>query len=97
MLTCTARTVTYVSYLNYSPNPLDNWSLRWEYYHDIQGQRTGTATRYYGVGASWTHFFKQNVFIRPEMVYYTALDNPAFAQGTKFTQLVAAFDLIVRF
>jgi hypothetical protein len=30
------------------------------------------------------------------MVYYQAMDNPAFQQGTKFTQLVAASDLIVR-
>jgi hypothetical protein len=47
-------------------------------------------------GGNWTHFFKQNVFIRPEMVYQ-ALDNPAFQQGTKFDQLVAAIDLIIRF
>ena len=31
------------------------------------------------------------------MAYYTSLDNPAFQQGTKSTQFVAAFDLIVRF
>ena len=26
-----------------------------------------------------------------------AMDNPAFQQGTKFTQFVAAVDLIIRF
>jgi hypothetical protein len=31
------------------------------------------------------------------MAYYTALDNPVFQQETKFTQFVAAMDLIVRF
>ncbi len=41
-----------------------------------------------GVGVSWTHFFQQNLLIRPEAVYYTALDNPAFQQGTKYTQAV---------
>jgi hypothetical protein len=46
---------------------------------------------------TFNYFFKQNVFIRPEITYYYALDNPAFQQGTKFTQLVAAMDLIVRF
>jgi hypothetical protein len=45
----------------------------------------------------WTHFFKQNVFIRPELVYQYALDNPAFQQGAKFTQFVAAADPILRF
>lgn len=28
---------------------------------------------------------------------YRSLENPAFQQGTKFDQFVAAFDLIVRF
>ena len=64
---------------------------------DANGQRTGTATRYFGFGLNWTHFFKQNVFIRPEFVYQYSLDNPAFQQGTKFTQFVAAADLIIRF
>jgi hypothetical protein len=86
-----------VNYMNYQFSPKDSISLRNEYMNDTNGQRTGTATRYYGIGLNWTHYFKQNVFIRPEMVYYTALDNPAFQQGTKFTQLVAAFDLVIRF
>ncbi len=86
-----------VNYLNWQITYRDSLSLRNEFMNDVNGQRTGTATRYYGIGGSWTHFFKQNVFIRPEMVYYQAMDNPAFAQGTKFTQLVAAVDLIVRF
>jgi hypothetical protein len=86
-----------VNYINWQVTYRDSFSLRNEFFNDENGQRTGTATRYYGVGASWTHFFKQNVFIRPEMVYYQAMDNPAFQQGTKFTQLVAAFDLIIRF
>lgn len=86
-----------VNYINLQATPRDSFSLRNEFFNDVNGQRTGTATRYYGVGLNWTHFFKQNVFVRPEMVYYQAMDNPAFAQGTKFTQLVAAVDFIVRF
>ena len=86
-----------VNYINWQITYRDSISLRNEFFNDQNGQRTGTATRYYGVGLSWTHFFKQNVFIRPEMVYYQAMDNPAFQQGTKFTQLVAAVDFVVRF
>lgn len=86
-----------VNYLNYQITAKDSLSLRNEYMNDAAGQRTGTATRYYGVGLNWTHYFKQNIFIRPEMVYYQALDNPAFQQGTKFTQFVAAADLVIRF
>jgi len=85
-----------VNCINWQITAKDSISLRNEFMKDENGQRTGTATRYYGVGLGMTHFFKQNVLIRPEMVYYQAMDNPAFQQGTKFTQLVAAFDLIVR-
>jgi len=86
-----------VNYFNIQATSKDAFSIRNEFFNDINGQRTGTATRYVGHGVSWTHFFKQNVLIRPEMVYQYALDNPAFQQGTKFDQLVAAVDLIVRF
>jgi hypothetical protein len=86
-----------VNYLNFQLSPKDSLSVRNEYFDDINGQRTGTATRYIGHGLGWTHFFKQNVLIRPELTYYYALDNPAFQQGTKYTQFVAAADLIIRF
>ena len=86
-----------MNYLNLQVTERDSFSLRNEFMNDMNGQRTGTATRYYGIGASWTHYFKQNVFVRPELVYYQAMDNPAFQQGTKFTQLVAAVDFIIRF
>jgi Putative beta-barrel porin-2, OmpL-like. bbp2 len=86
-----------VNYINWQITAKDSISLRNEFMNDVNGQRTGTATRYYGIGLGLAHFFKQNVFVRPETVYYQAMDNPAFEQGTKFTQFVAAFDLIVRF
>lgn len=86
-----------VNYLNWQVSEKDSFSLRNEFMNDENGQRTGFATRYYGVGLNWTHFFKQNWLIRPEATYYTSLDNPAFQQGTKSTQFVAAVDLIVRF
>ncbi|HZQ01482.1 MAG TPA: outer membrane beta-barrel protein [Reyranella sp.] len=86
-----------VNYINLQVTEKDSFSLRNEFINDVNGQRTGIATRYYGIGGSWTHFFKQNVLLRPELVYYQAMDNPAFQQGTKFTQLVAAADLIIRF
>lgn len=75
-----------VNYTNWQTSPRDSLSLRNEFMNDVNGQRTGTA-----------HFFKQNVFVRPEMTYHQAMDNAAFSQGTKFIQLVAAVDFIVRF
>jgi len=43
-LSCTAKTYSMVSYLNYQFSPLDNISLRGEFMDDIDGWRTGTAT-----------------------------------------------------
>ena len=45
-LTCTASAQSFLTYLNYSPNELDNFSLRLEWYDDMEGQRTGTKSRY---------------------------------------------------
>lgn len=86
-----------INYFNIQVSPRDSISIRNEFMQDGNGQRTGTATRYHGHALGWTHYFKQNVFVRPEVAYYNALDNPAFAQGTRFSQFVAAADLIIRF
>src|SRR4030081_2833019 len=44
-----------VNYLNFQLTPKDSLSLRNEYFDDINGQRTGIATRYVGHGIGWTH------------------------------------------
>ena len=43
---CTAREWALVAFLNYKFSPMDKLSLRGEFYDDINGQRTGFATRY---------------------------------------------------
>jgi hypothetical protein len=43
-----------VNYLNFQLTPKDSVSVRNEYFDDINGQRTGTATRYVGHGLGWT-------------------------------------------
>ena len=45
---CNAFAIGSVAYINYSPNPLNNFSFRPEIYYDPQGQRTGTAATYSG-------------------------------------------------
>ena len=78
MLTCTASTQTFLTYVNYSPNKLNNFSLRLEWYDDMEGQRTGTKTRYLDVAGSWQHWLSPQVELRPEIAYYRSLDAPAF-------------------
>jgi hypothetical protein len=77
-LACTSRVFASVMYWNYKVTPLDNVTLRLEYYDDQEGQRTGTKTRYSEIGLGWQHWFSPQVEIRPEIAYYRSWDAPAF-------------------
>jgi len=103
-LKCTSDTQTFLLYLNYSPNRLNNFSLRTEYFNDPQGQRTGVPNAYADVAFSWQHWLSPQIELRPEIAYYRALDNPAFngdlAAGivpTRNWAVIAASDIIVHF
>jgi hypothetical protein len=78
VLTCTASGIGATGYLNYSPDPLDNFSFRPEYYADDQGQRTGTATDYYEFSLGWQHWLSPQIEMRPEIGYYRSIDGIAF-------------------
>jgi hypothetical protein len=105
-LACTARAFATVMYLNYQFSRLDNISFRPEFYNDMEGQRTGTKTRYVTMGLGWQHWFSPQVELRPEVTYYRALDAPAFNGNfnanpvippTKKDALIVAADLIWHF
>jgi hypothetical protein len=103
-LTCSTNIQTALLYVNYSPNKLNNFSLRTEYFNDPQGQRTGVPTAYGEVALSWQHWFSPQIEVRPEIAYYRSIDNPAFngnpAEGivpNKNWSVVAASDLIIHF
>lgn len=71
-LTCTTRSTGMTAYLNYSPNALDNFSIRPEIYKDPQGQRTGTPTTYHNFALGWQHWLSPQIEMRPEIAYYHA-------------------------
>jgi hypothetical protein len=106
-VTCTARSVASVMYINYQFSPLDNISFRPEYFDDMEGQRTGTKTRYLDFGIGWQHWLSPQVEFRPEVTYYRSLDAPAFNGNfnalpvaippTKYSALIAAADVIWHF
>ena len=103
-LTCTADEQTFLLYVNYSPNKLNNFSLRTEYFNDPQGQRTGVATAYADIAFSYQHWFSPQVEIRPEIAYYRSIDNPAFNGNAnagiapnRFWAVIAASDIIWHF
>src|SRR5580658_457835 len=77
-LKCDAHTIGTTAYLNYSPDPLNNFSFRPEYYYDPQGWRTGTRTEYLNWGIGWQHWLSPQIEFRPEIDYYRSLSAKAF-------------------
>ena len=93
-----------MTYLNYQFSPLDNISLRGEYYDDEEGQRTGTKTRYVEAAIGLQHWFSPQIELRPEVAYYRALDAAAFNGNSnlgiapnKQDSVVLAGDVILHF
>ena len=104
MLTCTASYQTFLTYVNYRITPLDNISYRAEFVDDLQGQRTGTKTRYVETGIGWQHWFSPQIEFRPEVSYYKSLDAFAFNGnpnlGIPFNKnyaIIALSDIIIHF
>ncbi len=95
-LRCTASAIGTVFYLNFSPNNLNNLTLRGEYYDDIDGQRTGYKTYYTDVGIGWQHWLSPQIEFRPEFTYYTS-SIPAFNLGTKEYEKVFSGDVILHY
>ncbi len=102
-LRCRASATGALAYLNYSPESLDNFSFRPEYYHDPQGQRTGVKADYFEFTVGWQHWFSPQIEVRPELGYWIASRNAfngspsrGIAPDTDHT-FIAASDLIVHF
>jgi len=95
-LTCTSRSYGFVTYWNYQPTPLDNVSLRLEWYDDAEGQRTGYAAVYYDVGIGVQHWLSPQIEFRPEFTEYWASE-PSFGNGQKKSQALLSGDVIIHF
>jgi hypothetical protein len=95
-LRCTASAIGAVFYLNFSPNHLNNFSFRGEYYNDLQGQRTGYKTFYNDFGLGWQHWLSPQIEFRPEFTYYLS-GIPAFDAGNKKFEKVLSGDVIAHF
>ncbi len=104
VLRCQASAMGVVAYLNYSPDTLNNFSFRPEYYADPQGQRTGTPADYYEFTIGWQHWLSPQIEFRPEVGYWRSINAKAFngnpsrgiAPDKNFTVLGAA-DMIFHF
>jgi hypothetical protein len=79
-LTCSPVAIGNTFYLNYSPDPLNNFSLRPEYYYDPNGWRTATGVPsfYYALSIGWQHWLSPQIEFRPEIGYYRSLGVKAY-------------------
>ena len=104
LFSCTAESRSFLWYLNYSPTKLDNISWRFEWFDDVEGQRTGTKTNYLETGIGWQHWFSPQIEIRPEFSFYRSLNGFAFNGNAnlgiapnKSTALIGSADIIIHF
>jgi len=104
LFSCTAESRSFLWYLNYSPTKLDNISWRFEWFDDVEGQRTGTKTNYLETGIGWQHWFSPQIEIRPEFSAYRSLNGFAFNGNSnlgiapnKNTALIGSADIIIHF
>jgi hypothetical protein len=103
-LTCRAEAIGLVAYLNYSPDPLNNFSFRPEFYDDMQGWRTGTRAVYVNFGLGWQHWLSPQIEFRPEVDWDRSNGAKAFngnsnagIPGDKNYTILAAADVIIHF
>jgi hypothetical protein len=105
-LKCNVHSIGVLDYINYTPDPLNNFTWRTEWYDDPNGWRTGTGgrTEYVDIGLSWQHWFSPQIEIRPEITYWRSIGTAAFngyaingiANNRKNTEEFAS-DLIFHF
>ncbi len=105
-LDCNVWTAGTTAYINYSPDPLNNISLRPEWYVDPFGWRTGTAanTKYFELTLGWQHWLSPQFEFRPEVGYWRSFDTKAFngnpiagiAANKNYT-VMGAMDAIIHF
>ncbi|WP_404546232.1 outer membrane beta-barrel protein [Dyella jejuensis] len=86
-----------VNYFNIELDANNMISIRNEFYDDVQGQRTGFATRYSSHTIGLTHWVSQDLEIRPEFRYERAYDFPAYNDGKKNYQVTALLDAILHY
>jgi len=105
-LACNVSAYSLLLYTNYTPDPLNNFTVRTEWYDDPNGWRTGTGgrTEYYDLGFSWQHWLSPQIDIRPEITWWRSIGTAAFngypaggiAGNKKSTEMFAA-DLTFHF
>jgi hypothetical protein len=63
----------------------------------MNGQRTGTRTRYANLAIGLQHFITPSIIFRPEIGTYNSLDRRAFDSQSRRSSVIAAADIVFRF
>jgi hypothetical protein len=93
----TALNYGFVNYTMFKTSPKDFFTVRNEWWCDPQGERSGFPGVYTSHSIGITHNFTPLLQIRPEIGYYRNWTNPAFDNGARQGQLMAGFDMTLRF
>lgn len=87
-----------VNYFMVALSKKDYTTIRNDYLHDMQGQRTGFKTVYSSHTLGWAHWFSNELLMRPELRYDHSWSHATpYDLGTRRDQFTAATDLIFRF
>jgi hypothetical protein len=93
----TTLTFGVLNYTLLAISPRDFITFRNEWWKDTDGERSGFPSVYTSNAIGLTHNFSPIVQIRPEIGYYRSWTVPAFDNGTRKNELMAAFDFTIRF
>ncbi len=91
---CFAPEWSLLNYVERQFGKKDTLSIRNEYFDDIKGQRTGFQTKYTEHTVSWNHWIGSSLVFRPEVRFERSWLRPAYDDGTKKNQFIAAADMI---
>jgi len=94
---CQSHEWAFLNYLVWEIDRHDMVGLRNEYYEDASGQRTGYQTAYYEATVGWNHYFSDDIYIRPEVGVYRALNQRVFDGGRRKDMEILETDLIIRY
>jgi hypothetical protein len=86
-----------LNYTEFQISKRDFITVRNEWWRDVGGERTGFPGVYTSHAIGLTHNFSPEFQIRPEIGIYRNWTEPAFDNGTRKNQVMAGFDMTLRF
>ena len=93
----TSQTYGILNYTMFGLSKRDYFTVRNEWWNDVQGERSGFATPYSSHTIGISHQFNDLMMIRPEIGYYHSYFVPAFDLGRSKNLVMYGFDFTIRF